>query len=80
MMAAAAGDASTLALSEALRSAIEEEFGAAARPLDPILTELEACAGAVDSQEGEPFTPNALRIEPLLDQIEDLLDLLRVGG
>jgi hypothetical protein len=75
---AATGD--TGALAAQLRVAIEVEFGAAAQPIDAVLVELEERAEGIDGVQGGERTRELSLLEPLLDQIEDLLDLLRVGG
>jgi hypothetical protein len=75
---AATGD--TGALAAQLRVAIEVEFAAAALPIDAVLVELEERAEGIDAAEGGERIRELSLLEPLLDQIEDLLDLLRVGG
>lgn len=79
-MSGAAPATDTRALAAALRGAIDEEFGVAARPLDAVLVELGERAADIDAAGRDEQMRELLRLEPLLDDIEDLLDVLRVGG
>jgi hypothetical protein len=70
----------TQSLVTKLRAAIQTEFGDAARPIDAVLEELDRRAEDIDSSEGETRKQQLVELTPLLDRVEDSLDMLRPGG
>ena len=77
---APADRADTRVLCSNLRVAIAEEFGERARPLEAVLCELSEHAEAIEACEGDERRALLASLDPMLDRIEDLLDVLRMGG